>query len=340
MAGGAQQDENLLWDEAMEWHRRMLAAPDDAGLAAALSDWRAGDRQRDAVYAQVELVWGLSGALEPAFPDPEAAARDLARPVSLVGASPQRTTGRSRRNWTGYAGFGIVAALAAALLVAVFGPGMLLRFKADHLTAVGERHRIVLDEGSVVALNTDSAIAVKFTAAAREITLLRGEAFFTVAPDPSARPFVVHGDGLRVVDIGTAFGVALGATDLSVAVQQGVVEASWGDDARQPPQRLSVGDRLRIDRRSGHARTDEVDPQAVAAWRNGHLIVEDATVAEVVTELQRHFRGFILLRNDALARRRLTGIYDLKDPAAALQAVIGPYAGTMRWLTPFFLVVF
>jgi transmembrane sensor len=339
MAGGAGQDENVLWDEALDWHRRVLAAPGDAELAAALNLWRGSDRRCDAIYAQVEMIWGLSGALPPAFPDPEVAARRLAEPARLVGASPQRPVNPPRRGWAGYAGYGIAAALAAALLISIVGPAALLRLKADHLTAVGERHRIVLEEGSVVVLNTDSAIAVNFSSSAREIVLLKGEAFFTVAPDRTARPFVVHGDGLRVVDIGTAFDVALGAADLSVAVQSGIVDASWGTDARPTQRRLTVGDRLRIDRRNGQARADLVDPLSIAAWRNDQLIVEDATVADVVAELQRHFRGFVVVRNEALARKRLTGIYDLKDPAAALQAVVGPYAGTVRAITPFLLIV-
>ena len=47
-----------------------------------------------------------------------------------------------------------------------------------------------LADGSVVELNKGAEIAVDFSGAERHIRLLRGEAHFTVEPDPS-RPFVV-----------------------------------------------------------------------------------------------------------------------------------------------------
>ncbi len=77
----------------------------------------------------------------------------------------------------------------------------------------------------------------------------------------------------------------------------------------------------------------------VAAWRAGKLIVHDATVAEVVAELDRYRAGLILLQDQALATRKVTGVFDLLDPAAALRALLQPFGGRITAFTPYLLIV-
>lgn len=85
-----------------------------------------------------------------------------------------------------------VAATGAALVLmvgagAVFGPGAWLRLNADHLTATGGIEMVHLPDGSVMTLNTASAVAIDFSDGAGAVKLLAGEAHFDVASDSAAR---------------------------------------------------------------------------------------------------------------------------------------------------------
>ncbi|MER1156796.1 FecR domain-containing protein, partial [Pseudomonas aeruginosa] len=50
-------------------------------------------------------------------------------------------------------------------------------FGADYLTAVGERRDLVLEDGSQVEMNTDSAVDVRYDAGQRLLRLYRGEIY-------------------------------------------------------------------------------------------------------------------------------------------------------------------
>jgi transmembrane sensor len=58
-----------------------------------------------------------------------------------------------------------------------------------------------------------------------------------------------------------------------------------------------------------------------------------------VEQIRRYSPGAILLTDDRLAQRRVTGVFDLQHPAAALRALVEPHAGEVAMLTPYLLVV-
>ncbi|MEP9370460.1 FecR domain-containing protein [Xanthobacter sp. VNH20] len=56
--------------------------------------------------------------------------------------------------------------------------------RADYIAPVGERRTVALGDGSMVELNTDTAMAVDLQAGRRSVRLFRGKAFFQVTHDP------------------------------------------------------------------------------------------------------------------------------------------------------------
>src|SRR5207245_2615866 len=69
-------------------------------------------------------------------------------------------------------------------------------------TDIGERSVLALADGSKVTLNTASAVRADYTGRERRLTLVRGEAFFDVAKDPT-RPFMVTAGSRQVIAVGT-----------------------------------------------------------------------------------------------------------------------------------------
>ena len=171
--------------------------------------------------------------------------------------------------------------------------------------------------------------------------LIGGDAFFTVAED-HRRPFAVTGEDLRVVDIGTAFAVGIDPEALDIGVESGAVHVAYGGtvpEGAPHDTRLDPGGRLRIDRATGRFNQDQVQPGQIALWRDGLLVVENQSLAHVVAEIRRRYPGLIIVRDDALMTRRVTGVYDLRNPEAALRTALLPHGERVSTITPYVLIV-
>jgi transmembrane sensor len=222
--------------------------------------------------------------------------------------------------------------------VLAVAPSLLLRIQADHVTGTAETRRVALTDGSIAELGPESAIATRFTAGQRRVSLISGTAFFEVAPD-AGRPFVVDAAGIEATALGTAFDVRLSTRSVSVGVASGTVGIRHEGAVSPDIARLGPGERAHVDRETGAATLDRVAPDAVASWRDGRLFVADATVAEVVEELRRYHAGWIVIADDRLAAAQVNGLYDLRDPGRALRAVVQPAGGLVRRVTPLLYVL-
>ena len=325
MATGKERGPDPVLEQAMDWLLRVEAAPGDARLRAAAQSWADADDAHAEAWALARKTWALTGQTRPVHVE------DWTPPLPAPAQSHIPSIWRRRVA-------PVALALAACLLLVLAAPALLLSLAADHLTGAGETRDIVLDDGSVVHLGADSAIAIAFTTQGRAVGLLAGEAYFEVVPDAS-RPFMVGAADFTVTVTGTAFDVGITARSLSVAVAEGRVRVAPADKGDATPVDLLPGDRLSVDRRTGSAVLASVPPGDVAAWREGRLIAEDVAFADVVEAIGRYHPGAIVVADGSLNERRMTGAYDLDDPARALRALAGPYGARVCEITPYLLVV-
>ncbi|MDR2315262.1 MAG: FecR family protein [Pseudomonas sp.] len=303
-------------EQALDWLLRLQQAPHDPLLGDEFEQWCASDAANAEAYRKAERVWQLTGQLAPTTTEHWPKAPVVQLPV------------RRRRWWLG-------AAVAACLLAAV-APSLSLRLQADYRTAQGETRDITLADGSVVQMDSDTAIAVDYAGDHRDVKLLSGQAFFEVMPD-KAKPFHVRADAIKVTVTGTAFNVALRPGRAGVDVQHGSVRVEDAADGHVLSGALTAGERLRyVD---GIVQVKTFVPSQAAAWRQGQLIADDQRVAELVQELARYLPGQVVLRDEALGNKRVTGVYDLRKPEAALRAVIRPHGGEVRSYGPWLLVL-
>jgi transmembrane sensor len=156
-------------------------------------------------------------------------------------------------------------------------------------TAKGERRVVDLADGSRIALNSDTRIAVRLERRTRNVEMARGEAAFEVAPD-KARPFLSAAADRRIRVVGTEFDVLDTPGLMRVTVRHGVVgvtpaTAKPGDEAVL----LKAGDQL--EHRAGQqvAVVHNVDPEVAFAWRSGDLVYRDQPLKDVVGDLNRYF---------------------------------------------------
>lgn len=205
------------------------------------------------------------------------------------------------------------AALAGSAFVYSDGP---MRLLANAISGTGEMPTIELADGTTIQLNAFSAISYRFTAETRTVTLLRGQAFFQVAKDAS-RPFVVEANGGQTTALGTAFDIRLGQNSTEVTVTEHAVSVTPHTHA-EPEVRVNEGQQAVYDADGKVKDVRQADTHAVLAWRRGQLVVDNAPVADVVAEIDRHFAGRIIISNSDLAARRVSGTFTVTDTDSAL----------------------
>lgn len=234
----------------------------------------------------------------------------------------------SRRRWSMLA--------AACVCVIAVGVAWLNNpdWQADYHTGTGETRVVKLNDGSQLTLAARSAVDVDYSGNTRRITLLSGEALFDVVHD-ARRPFQVDASNVVIRVLGTSFDVARSETGIKVEVREGAV----GVSANGSPYRLGAGQRLWFDAVQGSAQQTAIAPDEVATWVSGQQFFENATVQEVVEQLRKYQRGWIVIGDDALGQKRVTGLYDLRDTQRALQALAKPIGGTLVRYSPLLTVL-
>ncbi|MEE4664036.1 FecR family protein [Pseudomonas alliivorans] len=318
-------------DIALDWLMRARQAPDDARLHADMQQWLDADPENAEALRKAERVWQLTGQLTPGTAHKWPAIPDASE--SPVPKAPMTARPRRRRTLS----WAVGGALAACLVIAL-NPTLSARLQADFATASNERREVQLPDGSRATLDRDSAIAADFSGARRNIRLLRGQAFFEVQPDRS-KPFNVQVQNLDVTVTGTAFNVDLESRTIEVAVQHGSVRVSERDTQRLLNPGLMAGQRLDVDRYSGQARLLAQPASRVAIWRDNQLIADNARLGDMVDELQRYLPGKVWLKDPQLAELRITGVYDTRNPQAALQAMAQPHGAHVESWTPWLQVL-
>jgi transmembrane sensor len=231
------------------------------------------------------------------------------------------------------------AALAACLVVAVFLWPQLGNqpVASQYQTAKGERSSIELPDGSIARLNTESSISVTYTDKQRHISLLRGEAWFQVAPNKQ-RPFHVDAGEARVTALGTAFNVYLKDGSTDVTVTEGVVRVSeLGETGARAPSTevLRVNQKLIVGN-DGWQVSSVTDSAGPLAWQRGELVAQEMPLPELLEQLERYHPTEILIADPDLAVLTVSGVFQLDQPQATLHALelsLGIQADTVNATT-------
>ncbi|MBY4804163.1 FecR domain-containing protein [Burkholderia cepacia] len=307
---------------AVEWWVDRQAGRTGEAFDAALARWRAEDPAHDAAWRHIETMQHRLGGLTAGL-DPQAAHAALLSP----------RTGRRR-----------AAVKTLAVLLFAGGAAWMAEparraaiWPADLRTAVGERRTVTLADRTVVVLDTDTALDVRFDAAARRLRLLRGTIMVTSGHDDRvpARPLVVATAQGELRPLGTRFAVRQRDGATRVEVFAGAVRVQ-PDDAAAGARVIAAGEGADFTR-------DAIGVQApldayASAWTGGMLVASRMRLADLVAELDRYRRGS--LRCDAaVADLRVSGTYPLDDPARVLDTLKATLPIDVHYLTRYWATV-
>lgn len=336
-----QEDPSTLNEEAARWHARLrsgvaLSAAEEGRFKA----WCASPENRRA-YDEMDALWNELALIadspevmaeRTAVPaEPEQA--DNVLPFAGARAPERKSRARTALPW----------ALAAGVVLSILvGTALVLRPMPEaapvaFATMVGEQRRVALEDGSSVTLNTASEISVNYTKGRRSLTLVKGQATFEVAKDPS-RPFVVRVGQGTVTALGTVFDVYKHHDRVTVTLLEGRVavlpkadsSVNSGTALGEEPQASSpAGERaetmagrvepivLTAGEQISYAEDGNVVPTRVAAdvkralaWREKKMDFQDTLLPEAIAEANRYSNVKIELQAPGLENARMSGVFD------------------------------
>lgn len=234
----------------------------------------------------------------------------------------------------GHSGRRRIAPFAAAAAVAATAFGLWHMqaptvHEAEYATTIGEQRAVLLPDESLMTLNTNSRVEVRYSRDERTVELQQGEVHFQVAP-ATDRPFIVVAGAGTVRAVGTAFAVYLKGAAVEVTVAEGTVEVLPPvEPARDPTSAASpVNDntltQIVTERHKLRYENGIVEPVATVtaeeiertlAWRRGMLDFVNAPLADVIAEAGRYTQDELIIVDPELKTHEFTGYFRAGDVA-------------------------
>ncbi|WP_353192519.1 FecR domain-containing protein [Pandoraea pnomenusa] len=296
--------------QAMAWVRRMAAGDLTHADGDALRDWARRDPSHAQALADAHRQWQqLTQAAQ------HVATSAATCPAPARTAAPKRKPAREfdpRRRWllAGTAG-----AFATAAGVAVIGVPLGLvpgtsALRADYRTGTGEQRSVTLADNVSVEMNTRTSVALQ-SAGRPGIDLLGGEA--AVDTTLAATPFEIVAGAGRTIAHRARVEVRNVAQKVCVTCIEGTAEVIH--TAGRVP--LRARQQLVYDERALQSLVN-VGEYDMPAWREGFLRFAEVPLGEVIDEINRYRPGKVVLLNDQLATRPVTGRFAIRALDVAL----------------------
>lgn len=175
-----------------------------------------------------------------------------------------------------------------------------------------------LTDGSIIVLNKRSLLRYpeKFSGTQRQVWLTKGEAFFTVAPDPE-RPFIIHTGSTTIKAAGSSFNVKNRKGSITVIVQTGTVQVSKSGKKIT----LITGEKVWIKQGNGQLIKENNTDQLYSYYQSGGFIAEGVPLWRMVEVLNEVYNSNISIGNKGAKNRLLTGTLKNVSLEAVLAAI-------------------
>jgi len=303
--------------EAAAWHVKLRGASATAGLQQDWQKWHEADPAHQRAWLRVQSVTAQLSHL----PAP------LARQALGRRASP------TRRSVVRGVALGLGSGATAWM---AWNGAPLESWQAGQRTATGERRDLKLPDGSLVALDTATALDTVFDDRQRLLRLHRGRILVATEPDALGRPFSVQTPQGHVLALGTRFTVHLADDGLChVTVQEKAVRLQ-PLDSDAPSAQLQAGQQAAFSSSATQPPTS-ADPFA-ASWHEGGLVALDMPLGQLIDALARYRPGYLGCSAE-VAGMLVSGAFPVDDTDRALAALVSRFPLQLRTRTRYWVEV-
>ena len=231
----------------------------------------------------------------------------------MVAARERKASLRiTRRRW--------LAAAAIGLLL--IGSAGVLKYTGNKTvtTGYGKTASIVLSDESRIILNANSTLtyAKHWRSGSRREVWLNGEAFFEVThlkkdslPVTAAERFIVHTSDLDVEVLGTVFNVKERRGVTHVGLTQGSVQVTLKD--HKATLQLRPGEQATYRPQTHQLEKGVKDMSEVNAWKDNKLVMNNASVGEIIRLLEDTYGYKAVLEDPAIVNKRIEGTIPVKN---------------------------
>jgi transmembrane sensor len=294
-----------LQQEARAWVRLLASGEVKAWDAQGFQRWLRRSPAHKEAFSEARRVWQV---MKPA-------AGDVLRANPKMAAAHARALDRSVLPRRAFMGAAMSAAAVAAVAV-VYPPLGLwpsaVELGADYRTATGEQQQIAQAGWAQVTLNTrTSARRQMVDGEMVGLELIDGQAAIDLRG--AGRFFsLVAGVGRSVAEAGR-FDVKYLDGKVCVTCLDGGVRVMHPAGVRTLQARQqTVYDTQAISGIAG------AEPRDVSAWREGELVFRQTRLADVIAEINRYRSGRVMLANDAVRDRLVSGRFLIASLDTAL----------------------
>ena len=280
------------------------------------------DPVAEQAYAHCETLWELSAALQE---DTDIlSSRDKSqwsyryRVLAWWRSIPQM------------ARHSMAAACVAAIAVVVVWTNQQHSVQAHYdvfQTATGQQKTVTLADGSQLTLNTSSEVHVSYRDDIRKVMLESGEVLFDVAKD-RYRPFTVIAGNGQIKALGTIFNVKKlsNRSMVEVALLEGSVEVNAhietpDSNSHRQKQLLSANQSIAYNSETVTAVLPIEDVEKITQWKEGRLSFSNATLAEVVEQVNRYTINKLLVEDRLLQSEKIEAYFVIGDTENLLLAL-------------------
>jgi ferric-dicitrate binding protein FerR (iron transport regulator) len=163
-------------------------------------------------------------------------------------------------------------------------------------TPVGGQYQLLLPDGSRVWLNAASQLKYPSAFTGKErVVELQGEAYFEVAKKEGQTFTVQLKDGAAIQVLGTQFNVQayVAETAKEITLLEGKVSVvNAGQSVALQPGQQAV---LNAD---GLSTKNQVNTEAVIAWKNGEFVFQDASIETIMKQVERWYGAKIVYEGE------------------------------------------
>jgi len=211
---------------------------------------------------------------------------------------------------------GIAAAVCALVLPLAGYCGWHLGWVPNvyqHFDATDNVRTVTLKDGSQVELNLGSELTYSNYKDQRQVTLKKGEAFFSVSHD-TRHPFVVKAAEGRIRVTGTQFNVWIYEDQVKVNLIEGSILVS--SNADQPGDGLRLEPAMQASYRHGDfipRISQTYDNDSSLAWRQGKLVLDDLALSDALPLINRYLDKPLMVADNSTGSIHIGGIYNIKE---------------------------